>query len=230
MYATPLALTGSNVLLGQGSSLTVIDISSAANPSRIGSTDIGDIIQSVSVNGSTAYAAAGNSGFAAVSLSNPAKPQVSSFNTAGLAYDIAASGSTLCVADGPKGLAVYNIASPLAPVLQGTYTSQGSVTDVVLSGTTAYILDDQLGLQIINTSTRTLIGALNRIEFGQAIAIVGTKSIHYRQAWRVVYSQYRYTGNAVAVEPNQASGRRGTSDSGFRQLRLYQLANPASKL
>ncbi|UCG47810.1 MAG: choice-of-anchor D domain-containing protein, partial [Phycisphaerales bacterium] len=165
------------VLLGQGATLTILDVSDPCNPAAVGRARLADVIQAIAVSGNTAYAACGSSGLLPVDITDVSTPAaLGAVDTPGYAYDAAARGTTLCVADGPRGLAFYDISTPAAPALRGAYQTQGPATAVALSGTTAYVLDARLGLQIVDVagSTAVLLGSLNQIEFGRSITLSGT--------------------------------------------------------
>ncbi|MBN2270380.1 MAG: choice-of-anchor D domain-containing protein [Sedimentisphaerales bacterium] len=172
-----IALSNQYALLGQGATLTILNVSDPCNPTAVGLARLADVIQAVTTVGNTAYAAGGASGLLPVDITDVSTPAALAVaDTPGYAYDVAASGTTLCVADGPEGLAFYDISTPTAPALRGTYETQGSATAVALSGTTAYVLDDQLGLQIVDVAGTAgiLVGSCNRIEFGRSITLAGT--------------------------------------------------------
>jgi len=171
-----IAMSNQYALIGQGATLTILNMSDPCNPTAVGRVRLADVIQAVTIAGNTAYAAGGASGLLPVDITDVSIPAALAVaDTPGYVYDVAASGTTLCVADGPEGLAFYNISAPTAPVLRGTYQTQGSATAVALSGTTAYVLDDQLGLQIVDVAgaVGVLLGNCNQIEFGRSIALAG---------------------------------------------------------
>jgi len=179
-----VALSNQHAIVGQGATLTVLDVSDPCNPIRVGQVRLADVIEGVAVLGNTAYAAGGSSGLLPVAIGDPSSPvALAASDTPGFAYDVAASGpshpgggTTLCVADGPGGLAIYDISDPNDPALRSTYQTQGSAAAVALSGTIAYVLDNQLGLQIVEVAgaTPVLLGSCNKIELGRAIALSGT--------------------------------------------------------
>lgn len=175
--AHAVAMSNQHAIVGQGATLTILDVSDPCNPTRVGQVRLADVIAGVVVLGNTAYAAGGSSGLLPIAINDPSSPvALAASDTPGFAYDVAASGPTLCVADGPGGLAVYDISVANDPALRSTYQTQGSATAVALSGTTAYILDSQLGLQIVEVAgaTPVLVGSCSEIELGRAIALSGT--------------------------------------------------------
>lgn len=172
-----IAITDDLAVIGQGATLTILDISDPCEPAVVGQVRLDDVIRRVVVQGDMAYAAGGNAGLMPVEIDDPFSPMpLDSIDTPGYAYDVAVSGSNLCLADGPGGLVVFDISVPNDPTLRSNYHTQGSAKAVDVSGTTAYLLDDQLGLQTLDVagSTATLLGAYDRIELGREITLYGS--------------------------------------------------------
>ncbi|MHC4742356.1 MAG: hypothetical protein ACYS8Z_10610, partial [Planctomycetota bacterium] len=174
-----VAVNGNYAIIGQGATLTILDISDPCEPAAVGQVRLADVIRKITVVGNTAYAAGGSSGLMPVDISDPFSPAaLASLDTSGFAYDVAADGSTLWVADGPGGLAVCDISTPGRPAWRITYETPGSATAAAVSGTVVYLLDDQQGLQILDVAgiTATLLGGCDEIELGRAVRLFGTSA------------------------------------------------------
>ena len=179
-FCDAIVTAGSFAYLGEGATLTVLDLANPAVPVKRGSLRLAGSIRALALSGSYVFAACGEAGFHVVNISLPDSPALSqSFNSSGFAYGLSISGSTLALADGISGLRLFNIASPAAPALLGSYATIGPARDVILASSTAYVLDGFEGLRILNVASPAapvLLGSLN-LPNGQALALSGTRAI-----------------------------------------------------
>jgi len=175
-----VAVNASNIFLGQGATLSVLNADDPANPQRVSQVRTAGAIKDLAVSADMVYAAAGSYGVLAVDITDLSTLVATVVeDTTGHVYDVDAEGAILCAADGDAGVKVYDITSPQSPLLAGTYQTQGSARAVAVSGNTAYVLDEQLGLQMIDLTTPSspaLAGTFNEIEFGESIAIANQKA------------------------------------------------------
>jgi uncharacterized repeat protein (TIGR01451 family) len=129
-----------------GSGLHVVDIANASSPEWKGSLDTPGWAHNVAVASDYAYVADGNGGLRIVSVLNPLAPvevgSVSSALMGGEAKGIAVAGDTAYVGAGAGGLVMVNVTTPSSPAILGIYPGPVA-TNVVISGTTAYVVDSQ---------------------------------------------------------------------------------------
>ena len=200
-----VAISDQYVLIGQGATLSILDISNPSAPQHVGQARLVDVINSISLNGDVAYAAIGSSGIQRVDISNLSAPiALDAYDTPGFAYEVAAAdNSQFYVADGAGGLRVYEILIPPTPVLRGVLATQTSAQAVTVSGTKAYVLDEQLGLQIIDLISPIGTGL-------QTIDLISPIETGLRGHWKLDGNTDDSTGNhhGTAVgNPGWPSGR-----------------------
>jgi hypothetical protein len=74
-WITGMAVQGSYAYIGEGSGLTILDISNPASPTTVGRTSpMPGILEDVAVSGDYAYVADGDGGLRVVDVSDPANP------------------------------------------------------------------------------------------------------------------------------------------------------------
>ena len=167
-----VAVSGSTVYLGSGSTLEIWNAANPASPVKTGAIRLPGLIEGLAAGGSTVYAAAGASGVHVVDVSTPSAPvHAATFDTSGNAHRLALSGSTLYIADGLGGVRSLNVANPTAPALAGAYATAGSARAVLAAGSSVVVLDSDEGVQIVTTNAAaTLTGAEPGISAGLALA------------------------------------------------------------
>lgn len=167
-----VAVSGSTVYLGSGSTLEIWDAANPASPAKLGSIRLPGLIEGLAAGGSAVYAAAGASGVHVVDVSTPSAPvHVATFDTSGHAVRLALSGSTLHVADGLGGVRRLDVSNPAAPALAGAYATAGAARAVLASGSRLIVLDGDDGVQIVTTNAAaTLVGEESRVTAGLALA------------------------------------------------------------
>ena len=176
-HSACVSISGGHAYVGEGSSLTVVDISAPATPAVVGRIHLVGAAEDVVVSGSHAFVASGRSGVHVVEISAPTLPQYrTTVNTPGHAYCVAVEGSHLYVADGPGGLRIIDISAPATPSVAAVYSTEGPAHAVVLSGATAFVADHHQGLVSINVTTPSspeAYGSLALPAFGQALSLNG---------------------------------------------------------
>ena len=167
-----VAVSGSTVYLGSGSTLEIWNVANPASPVKTGAIRLPGLIEGLAAGGSTVYAAAGASGVHVVDVSTPSAPvHAATFDTSGNAHRLALSGATLYIADGLGGVRSLNVASPAAPALVGAYATDGSARAVLATGSSVVVLDSDEGVQIVTTNAAaTLTGAEPGVSAGLALA------------------------------------------------------------
>jgi hypothetical protein len=102
--ALTVAIQGDYAYVGEGYSLTIVDVSNPVSPTRMGQTfPLARIPRAVDVVGDYAYVADG-SGMRVLDVSDPIDPaEVGFYDTPGTAYGLAVAGDYAYVADGGYG-------------------------------------------------------------------------------------------------------------------------------
>ena len=107
------------------------------------------MVNDMAISGSYLYAAE-DGWFEIFNISTPSNPiRVASISGGGLG--IAMAGSYAYLATGGF-LTVFNVATPSAPVLAGSYAVTRGASDVVVSGTLAYVAGQDKTLRVIDVS------------------------------------------------------------------------------
>lgn len=169
------ALSGATLCIGEGPTLSVLNVSSPGSPQVLGRLRLSGKIESLSMDGNRAFAACGSRGVHIVDLSSPANPAViGTIPSSSHSYAAAASGNTVLVADGGAGLRRIDISDPAAPSETGSLETEGPARAVVLQGSLAYVLDYHLGLLIVDVAGLTTLGSVESLPFGRDIHLSGS--------------------------------------------------------
>ncbi|KAB8141641.1 hypothetical protein F8S13_18020 [Chloroflexia bacterium SDU3-3] len=165
------AIDGSTAYVSEGRTISVLNLTNEAQPTKIGSIEAPGKIHNLELVGSKLYAAIGSYGFVIIDVSTPTKPaKLGSYITAGSAYDLAVSGNTLYLADGPEydggagvfnipGLSAFDISNPSAPKLIGR--SNINAYDIDIAGNTLYVTGNDNPLMSYDISDPTNITLVN---------------------------------------------------------------------
>jgi hypothetical protein len=144
-----IKVDGKYAYLSAGKTLTVVDISNPANPTRTGAYTLPEMIWGFTIVGSTVYVAADLYGLGILDVSNPAAPVLrGALKTPGQAKNVAIFGTKALVADHVSGIDVIDVSVPAKPTLTGSFFVDGFAKDVVIRGPFAYALDQPTGLSI----------------------------------------------------------------------------------
>ncbi|WP_370574745.1 LVIVD repeat-containing protein [Methanomethylovorans sp.] len=161
-----IALSGKYAYVTVWNGLMIIDISDPASPIIMGNHAIPEYNNDVYVSGNYAYMICDESNtLEIVDISNPVEPSFAGiyyYAADGQAYDVAVSGNYVCLAV-CGGLRILDITDPAAPTFAGSYDTNGSVSDVEVTGNYVYVTEDKDGLLILdlNTGTETTTQAAN---------------------------------------------------------------------
>jgi len=156
---------GDTIYLGEGSGLTVLDVSDKSQPHPIGSLPlIGDEITDITVQDDTAYLVNGD-GLCIVDVTTPTLPSlVGGFNTDGAAQGLAVAGSYAFVTtfdfDTLDGwLQVVDVSGRSMTRPMGSYDLPGQAASIYLADPStgsgqaiAYVADGDAGLTILDVS------------------------------------------------------------------------------
>jgi hypothetical protein len=155
----------------------IIDVSTPAAPTLLGSYDTTDITKDVQVVGSIAYVAVGREGgLQIIDVSTPAAPTLlGSYDTPGI-DDVQVVNSTAYLAAWYHGVQIIDVSTPTAPTLLGSYDTTDIAKDVQVVNSTAYVADEGDGVQIIDVSAPaapTLLGSYDTTGDAEAVHVVG---------------------------------------------------------
>ena len=170
-----VAASGSTAYVACGySGLQVINVSNPASPTIVGTAITGYALD-VAVSGTKTYVA-GSDAVYVVDVSNTSAPVILGSLSPG-ATSIAVSGSIACATS--SGLQVIDVSSPSHPRILGSVDTPGNATDVALSGSLAYVTDDDpgAGFQVIDLSnprSPTVLATLALTGIASGIAVSGT--------------------------------------------------------
>jgi hypothetical protein len=151
--ANLIELDGARAYVVGGKTLTLVDVSNPAAPTRLGSYSFPEKIWGIRIVGSTIYVAADFFGLGILDISNPSAPVLrGSLKTPGQAKNVAIVGTTALVADHMSGLDIIDVADAAKPVNRGAFFLEGYARDVVSAGSMAYAIDAPAGLYIFDLS------------------------------------------------------------------------------
>jgi hypothetical protein len=168
-----VAVQGDYAYIGEGASLTILNISDPAAPSVMGRADLFprlreglllEPVYDIFVHDAHAYIVE-NGRLRVFDVSLPSHPTESgSLETVGSALGVAVGpGSSpdtayAYVADGDEGLRVIDVSAPDDPFEVGFCNTPGRAEDVALLGDYVYIADGGAGLRVIRASDSSEVG------------------------------------------------------------------------
>lgn len=140
--ATSVYVVGNTAYLGMASDILykeflILNVTNPANPTSLGSLDLGASANEIAVSGSYAYVATTDTAqeLKVINISNSSAPaQVGFLNlpTSVSATSLIISGTTLFIAQ-TTTLYVVNVAAPTAPVVLGSLVVGGNINDIALN-------------------------------------------------------------------------------------------------
>ena len=164
------------------------------------------------------YVAAQDEGVQIVDDGDPDRPVIvgSVPNSEG-ASDVTLSGDVLCIARGRNGVLLVDVSRAPQTDSLSTLTAAGLALGLAVDGTTLYIVNDAIGLQIVDISdpaTPRVLGGENTVGEPQDVVVAGA---------------YAYVSDLVlglrAVTPINTLGRALVCDlvDPFEQLRVFRV-------
>ncbi len=155
-YARSVYVLGSYAYVADDTAgLRVINVADPANPYEVGHCETPGSAQDVYVLDSLAYVADDARGLRIINVAYPANPnEVGYYDTPAHAVGVCVLGSYAYIADMPfgeeeDGLRVIDVANPTDPHEVGYYDT-GYAHDVYVSGSYAYVAENNYGLGVIN--------------------------------------------------------------------------------
>ncbi len=163
---------GRYAYIAAGKTLTLVDISNPAAPTRTGSYTFPEKIWGFRVVGSAVYVADDFFGLGILDVSNAAAPTLRGFmKTPGQAKNVAVFGTKAVVADHMSGVDFIDVSNPAKPVSLGSFFLDGYARDVVAAGSLAYAVDAPAGLYVFDLSKP---GPLDAVSTQQSAAAPGS--------------------------------------------------------
>ena len=154
-YLVPgaLAISGSYLYAVGPYELAIVDISNPALPQRLSLEMLFQSSGEMAISGDYAYVADSN-GVAIVDISNPASPSRIATVSENNLDEITINGNHLYVRTSGEGEAIkiYSLSNPEAPVLVGQYPSTSALKHIALSGNYAYLLEENVGINVLDVS------------------------------------------------------------------------------
>ena len=150
-----LFVAGNRAYIGEGTRLTILDITNPAQPTLLGKTQpLPGIVRGVMVNGNTAYVANGEAGLHMIDVTNPAAPsELGFYATPDDAWDVYVADGLAYIAGGDSGLLVVNVTNPAQPVAVGAFDTPNTAWSLFVVDKTVYIADAAgSGLRIIDVT------------------------------------------------------------------------------
>ncbi|MFH0793447.1 MAG: carboxypeptidase regulatory-like domain-containing protein, partial [bacterium] len=177
----PVVLEGKYACIGEGSNLTVLDVSDPSDPQLVSRKLLPGSLRGLVISDSLAYVFDDSSQLFIVDISVPATPEiVSTYALPSNATGVAVSGSLVYVADGSSGLRILDVTDPAAAAEVGSYESGSQSLGVAVSGSLAYLADDIAGLEILDVSDPSTPLVAGVYDAGYpALSVVLTESIAF---------------------------------------------------
>jgi hypothetical protein len=203
--ADRVQVQGKYAYLVAGKTLTLVDISNPAAPTRTGAYTFPEKIWGFRVVGSMVYVAADFFGLGLLDVSNPAAPALrGSLKTGGQAKNVAVFGTKAVVADHMTGIDYIDVSNPAKPTSLGSFFLDGYARDVVAAGPIAYAVDAPAGLYVFDLSKPGPLDTVNSQQSASA------------------------PGSIVVSDVATAQGPKVAVLVGTGGLQVYDLSNPAA--
>jgi hypothetical protein len=168
-----VAVSGSTVFLGCGSTLEAWDVQDPANPVRKAQLRLPGVIEDLEASNNWVYAATGIAGIQIVQSASPTQMiHRTTYDTSGYARRLTLAANRLYLADVLGGVRVLDVTSPSSPTLAGVYQTTGPAQAVASVSPRLLVLDGQSGLQNLHAADPALLavtGAYTRVTAGLAL-------------------------------------------------------------
>ncbi len=178
-------ISGTLAYVGNGSELTIMDITDPTDPTEIGAIWWKEGVSDITVRGSYAYVAVAN-GLRIVDISNPVSPTlVGSYIIASPVFSLALHDAQVYLGT-RTGMQIVDIANPANPVLLGAYVynvSYGKV-DVVSVEEYVYIaLTYSYTTHVVDVTNPTLPTQVGEYDYGGKMSVVGDRLYMAASDW-----------------------------------------------
>ncbi len=155
-YAYDVEIEGKTAYLaGGGSGLFTVDLTDPLKPKEAGLTPLDGFTYDLQLLDGRLFAACAWGGVSALNVDTPLTPKkIATSPTSGWAMSLAELGNDLLVLDGADGVMVYGTA-PAAPVKLSSFTLGGFVVAGTVRDKTAFVLDQEKGLLVLDLSKKS---------------------------------------------------------------------------
>jgi hypothetical protein len=133
-----LAVNGTVAYVGEGSSLTVLDISDATHPIRLARLPLAEHANDLALDGQRLYVANGNAGLLIYDVSDPIAPQqLGTFLTPQPATRVRVQSTLAYVVAGD--MLIVDVQNSSAPAQLGSYHPSSTINNLVVVGSRVYL-------------------------------------------------------------------------------------------
>lgn len=129
-----VAVSGSLVVISDGRTLLLLDVSAPASPALVGTYSSTNFVFDLAAANDKAYLAAG-SGLVILNMVPAAFSVLGTYNNSFPATGISVSGTTVYVAYGTRLWRIYDVSNPAFPAIIKSSSAQGPILDLAVSGT-----------------------------------------------------------------------------------------------
>lgn len=237
-----VAVDGSYAYVGIGPRVVALDLSTPAQPRRLGATPpLPGIVRDIALSNGFAFVAGGDAGLRIVDIADPANPTVVGvYYAPGSVESVAVSDTYAFIAVQNAGLRVVNVLDPAHPIEVSAHDTPGAARGLALSGDFAFVADGDAGLRVISLADPGELAEIGSydtpghawnvaIDNGHAYVADGDAGLRIiniaNPANPTETGFYDTSGQArdVAIR----DGRAYVAD-GVAGLRILNIANPAS--
>ena len=138
--------------IGIDEDIAIIDTTTPAAPTMLGTLNIGAFSLDLSLQGTTLAAATDGGGVVLLDVSGPTPVRLSAILNVERVHGVFLTGTRLFAAGANQGLAVYNVANPAAPLDSGSVPLVGPAYDVIADGNQTYVSVGRRRLAVVDVS------------------------------------------------------------------------------
>jgi hypothetical protein len=171
-----LAVNGTVAYIGEGASLTVLDITDAAHPTRLARLALTDLPSDLALAGGRLYVADRSAGLLIYDVSDPTSPlRLGVFSTPLRVSRVRILGTLAYVVAGD--MLVVDVQDPTAPRQLGSYHAPSPINNLVVSSNRAYLAYGYAmgvangGVIVVDVANPALPAALGNIDLSSEAAL-----------------------------------------------------------
>ncbi|MCI0541910.1 MAG: hypothetical protein L0Z50_42480, partial [Verrucomicrobiales bacterium] len=162
-YASRIGLGSGLIFVPSGENgLRIVDAKDLAQPSLVGSLELGAWSYAVDVEGALAFVGV-RSGLRVVNVSDPTKPiGIGSLSTQAEVYDVDVVGTLAYLANGTNGVRVVDVSDPTNPVSVSSVVTGGTASGIQFENGVVYLADSANGLSLIDARDPNSLAVIGR--------------------------------------------------------------------
>jgi hypothetical protein len=212
-----IAVAGALAYIGEGASLSIVDLSDPARPLRRSYLPLPDTPHDLALQGSLVFVALRSRGLQIIDVSDSDQPVLlGSYSNTRPVQQVAIAGSTAYLIEeidyARSSLHILDVSDPAQPVALGSYNALEAGEDLAVAGGLAYVASSQeQGVRIIDVSTPatpTLRGSFTSTGKPKKLALLGQRAYVVEHA-----PNYDYFLRIVDVSNPAAPALRGSFPS-----------------